>query len=33
VRAGVAGEVTEILAVNGALVEYGEPLIRVRRAD
>ncbi len=32
VRAGVAGEVTEILAVNGALVEYGEPLIRVRKA-
>ena len=33
VRAGVSGEVAEILAVNGALVEYGEPLIRVRKAD
>jgi biotin carboxyl carrier protein len=30
VRAGVAGEVVEVLAQNGALVEYGEPLIRVR---
>jgi acetyl-CoA carboxylase biotin carboxyl carrier protein len=30
VRAGVAGEVVEILGENGALVEYGETLIRVR---
>jgi len=30
VRAGVKGEVVEILAQNGALVEYGEPLIRVK---
>ena len=33
VRAGVAGVVAEIPAQNGALVEYGETLIRVRRAD
>lgn len=31
VRAGVKGEITEILAENAALVEYGQPLIRVRR--
>ena len=30
VRAGVRGEVAEILAENGALVEYGEILLRVR---
>jgi acetyl-CoA carboxylase biotin carboxyl carrier protein len=30
VRAGVRGEVAEILAENGALVEYGEILMRVR---
>jgi acetyl-CoA carboxylase biotin carboxyl carrier protein len=30
VRAGVNGEVAEILGDNGALVEYGEILIRVR---
>jgi acetyl-CoA carboxylase biotin carboxyl carrier protein len=30
VRAGVAGEIVEILGDNGALVEYGEILIRVR---
>ena len=30
VRAGVSGEVVEILARNAALVEYGETLIRVR---
>jgi acetyl-CoA carboxylase biotin carboxyl carrier protein len=30
VRAGVAGEVVEILVENGALVEYGEILLRVR---
>jgi acetyl-CoA carboxylase biotin carboxyl carrier protein len=30
VRAGVRGEVIEILGENGALVEYGEILIRVR---
>jgi acetyl-CoA carboxylase biotin carboxyl carrier protein len=30
VHAGVKGEVVEILAVNAALVEYGEVLLRVR---
>jgi acetyl-CoA carboxylase biotin carboxyl carrier protein len=30
VRAGLKGEVVEILAENGALVEYGEILLRVR---
>jgi acetyl-CoA carboxylase biotin carboxyl carrier protein len=30
VRAGVKGQITEILAENGALVEYGETLMRVR---
>ncbi len=30
VRAGVKGEVAEILAENGALVEYGEIVMRVR---
>jgi acetyl-CoA carboxylase biotin carboxyl carrier protein len=30
VRAGVAGEIVEIPARNAAMVEYGEPLIRVR---
>ena len=30
VRAGVKGEVVEILCDNGALVEYGEILLRVR---
>jgi acetyl-CoA carboxylase biotin carboxyl carrier protein len=30
VRAGVTGEVVEVLADNGAFVEYGEPLMRVR---
>ena len=30
VRAGVKGEVAQILAENGALVEYGEILMRVR---
>lgn len=30
VRAGMKGEVAEILAENGALVEYGEILMRVR---
>jgi acetyl-CoA carboxylase biotin carboxyl carrier protein len=30
VRAGVKGHVAEVLAENGALVEYGEPLMRVR---
>ena len=33
VRAGVKGEVVEIPAQNGVLVEYGEALMRVRRAD
>jgi acetyl-CoA carboxylase biotin carboxyl carrier protein len=31
VRAGVKGEVAEILAQNGALVEFDEPLMRVRK--
>ena len=30
VRAGVKGEVAEILVKNGAAVEYGEVLMRVR---
>jgi len=30
VRAGVAGEIVEILAPNGELVEHGEVLMRVR---
>lgn len=30
VRAGVKGKIAEILAENGALVEYGETLMRVR---
>jgi len=30
VSAGVAGEVLEILATDGALVEYGQPLLRIR---
>jgi acetyl-CoA carboxylase biotin carboxyl carrier protein len=33
VRAGVRGTVTEVLASDGALVEYGETLLRVRRAS
>ncbi len=33
VRAGVAGEVVEIPAQNGALVEYGETLVRVRASE
>ena len=33
VRAGVRGAVTEILADDGALVEYGQVLLRIRRAD
>lgn len=33
VRAGVRGTVTEILASDGALVEYGETLLRVRKMD
>jgi acetyl-CoA carboxylase biotin carboxyl carrier protein len=33
VRAGVRGTVTDILASDGALVEYGETLLRVRRTD
>ena len=32
VRAGVKGEVVQVLADNGALVEYGQPLMRVRKA-
>jgi acetyl-CoA carboxylase biotin carboxyl carrier protein len=31
VRAGVRGTVTEILARDGALVEYGETLVRIRK--
>jgi biotin carboxyl carrier protein len=33
VRAGVRGAVTEIFARDGELVEYGQALMRVRRAD
>jgi len=33
VRAGVRGTVTEILACDGALVEYNETLLRIRRTD
>jgi acetyl-CoA carboxylase biotin carboxyl carrier protein len=32
VAAGVSGTVVEVCAENGALVEYGEPLLRVRVA-
>ncbi len=32
VRAGVRGTVTEILVADGALAEYGETLLRVRKA-
>lgn len=32
VRAGVRGTVTEILGSDGALVEYGQTLLRVRKA-
>jgi biotin carboxyl carrier protein len=32
VRAGVVGEIVEILADNAALVEYGQALMRVRSA-
>ena len=32
VRAGVRGKVVEILPVDGALVEYGETLLRVRKS-
>jgi acetyl-CoA carboxylase biotin carboxyl carrier protein len=30
VRAGARGNVTEILAADGTLVEYGQPLLRIR---
>jgi acetyl-CoA carboxylase biotin carboxyl carrier protein len=33
VRAGARGTVTEILANDGALVEYGETLLRIRTTD
>ena len=33
VRAGVAGAVTEILAPDGALVEYGQVLLCIRKAS
>ena len=33
VRAGTRGQVTEIAARDGVLVEYGETLLRVRRAS
>jgi acetyl-CoA carboxylase biotin carboxyl carrier protein len=32
VRAGVRGTVTEIIAADGALVEFGETLMRVRKS-
>jgi acetyl-CoA carboxylase biotin carboxyl carrier protein len=32
VRAGIRGQVIEILPVDGALVEYGETLLRVRKS-
>ena len=32
VRAGVRGTVTEILATDGSLAEYGQTLLRVRKA-
>lgn len=32
VRAGVKGTVTEILMRDGTLVEYGEPLLRIKKA-
>lgn len=32
VRAGVRGTVTEILVADGALAEYSQPLLRVRKA-
>jgi acetyl-CoA carboxylase biotin carboxyl carrier protein len=33
VRAGVRGTVTEIVGSDGALVEYGETLLRLRKVD
>jgi acetyl-CoA carboxylase biotin carboxyl carrier protein len=33
VRAGVRGRVTEILARDGALVEYGETVLRIAKSD
>ncbi|GMA55854.1 hypothetical protein GCM10025858_03570 [Alicyclobacillus sacchari] len=32
IEAEVSGEVIEVLAENGQLVEYGQPLFKVRRA-
>jgi acetyl-CoA carboxylase biotin carboxyl carrier protein len=32
VRAGVRGTVTEIIAADGALVEFGATLLRVRKS-
>jgi acetyl-CoA carboxylase biotin carboxyl carrier protein len=32
VRAGVAGEIVEISAGNGEMVEYGQPLLWIRRS-
>lgn len=32
VRAGVKGTIAEILVADGALAEYGQPLLRVRKA-
>ena len=32
VQAGVAGEVVEIIATNGKFVEYGQPILRIRKA-
>ncbi|HEY4341409.1 MAG TPA: acetyl-CoA carboxylase biotin carboxyl carrier protein [Steroidobacteraceae bacterium] len=33
VRAGMRGTVAEIIAADGALVEYGETLLRIRKTD
>jgi acetyl-CoA carboxylase biotin carboxyl carrier protein len=33
VRAGMRGAVAEIIAADGALVEYGETLLRIRKTD
>jgi acetyl-CoA carboxylase biotin carboxyl carrier protein len=33
VRAGARGSITEILAADGTLVEYGQPLLRIRTSS
>ena len=33
VPAGVSGTIAEIVPANGALVEYGDPLFRVKPAE